>query len=132
MPVNSRRISESTLVAVRMTRVEFTSLRSCCQTPCVVVRTQTALAAAGVIPDPTATYTSDTIVSAIQSGLGSEPLVHCEKGMLTEVRQRPLGDPCGVGHPDGVLASCVSPSLQRWIRRQYAFVLLGSKAAGGI
>ncbi len=48
--------------------------------------TQTALAAANIVPDPSATYTSDEIVAAIKSGLGAEPLVHCERGMVTEVR----------------------------------------------
>ena len=38
------------------------------------------------MPDPSATYTSDDIVAAIKSGLGAEPLVHCERGMVTEVR----------------------------------------------
>ena len=47
---------------------------------------QAALAAANIVPDPSATYTSDEIVAAIKSGLGAEPLVHCERGMVTEVR----------------------------------------------
>ena len=50
---------------------------------------QTALSAAGIVPDPTATYTSDAIVAAIETGLGAEPLVHCQNGMLTEVRDLP-------------------------------------------
>ena len=37
------------------------------------------------MPDPTATYTSDDIVAAIKIGLGAEPLVHCQRGMVTEV-----------------------------------------------
>ncbi len=49
---------------------------------------QTALAAANIVPDPSATYTSDEIVAAIKGGLGAEPLVHCERGMVTEVRPR--------------------------------------------
>ena len=47
---------------------------------------QAALAEGGVVPSNRARYSSAQMVSAIKAGIGSEPLVHCSGGKLTEVR----------------------------------------------
>ena len=47
---------------------------------------QAALAEGGVVPSNRVRYSSAQMVSAIKGGIGSEPLVHCSGGKLTEVR----------------------------------------------
>lgn len=46
---------------------------------------ESALAEGGVVPSAHARYSSAQMVTAIKHGIGSEPLVHCSGGKLTEI-----------------------------------------------
>ena len=52
-----------------------------------MVVAQKALADGGVVPSHHVHYSSQQMVAAIKEGIGAEPLIHCNRGKLTEVRR---------------------------------------------
>ena len=52
----------------------------------VELAVQDALVRAGIQPDEHILYPSSAFVTAVEEQLGAQPLVHCVKGRLTEVR----------------------------------------------
>lgn len=84
---------------------------------CLIDAMQDALVRAGIQPDEHIRYSSADIVAAIEEQLGSQPLVHCSRGSLTEVRQfvrRPHVSVYVMGAKRAVHMRCAG-FQQRWL-----------------
>jgi hypothetical protein len=78
-------------------------------------RLQDALVRAGIQPDEHIRYPSSAFVAAVEEQLGAQPLVHCVRGRLTEVRFGALLiDGCAVGCARD---PCISMWRLMWKRR---------------